>query len=99
MKIIQEINLPYFEFWSGAKDNAAELTYDQLEELEGILEAEYPDGMDATDLNDLMWFDFDMIKEWLGIEDEDEDEDEFEEESLRLRTEGCKGKKPRKPKK
>lgn len=76
MKVTQDISLRNFEFWSGAKTNAEELTCTQLDELEGILEEEYPDGIDETTLNDLMWFEFDTIKEWLGIEDEEPTEEE-----------------------
>lgn len=76
MKIFKEESLRYFEFWSGAKENANELSGEQLDKLETILEDVYPDGIDATDLNDMMWFEFDTIKEWLGIEDEEEDEEE-----------------------
>ena len=78
MKVIQEISLPDFEFWSGAATNAEKLTYEQLEELESYFEDEYPDGITATELNDFMWFGFDTVKAYLGITDED-DEDEFEE--------------------
>ena len=74
MKIFREESLRDFDFWSGGASNAEELDYDQLDELESMLEDMYPDGMSATELNDLMWFDFDTIKEWLGIEDDDEDE-------------------------
>ena len=78
MKIFKEESLRYFDFWSGAKENAKELSGEQLDNLETILEDAYPDGIDATDLNDMMWFEFDTIKEWLGIEDEeDEDEEEY----------------------
>ena len=77
MKIFKEESLRYFDFWGGACENADELSMDELDNLESILEDAYPDGIDATTLNDMMWFDFDTIKEWLGIEDdEDEDEDE-----------------------
>ena len=76
MKIFKEESLRYFEFWSGAKENANELSGEQLDKLETILEDVYPDGIDATTLNDLMWFEFDTIKEWLGIEDDDENEDD-----------------------
>lgn len=75
MKIYAEKNLRDFEFWSGAKQNANELTDTQLDEVETILEDLYPEGMEETQINDLFWFDFDTIKEWLGITDE-EDEDE-----------------------
>nr|DAJ58653.1 MAG TPA: hypothetical protein [Caudoviricetes sp.] len=74
MKIFKEESLRYFEFWSGAKENAKELSGEQLDNLETILEDAYPDGIDATTLNDLMWFEFDTIKEWLGIEDDEEEE-------------------------
>ena len=74
MKIYSEKSLRNFEFWSGAKENANELTGAQLDEVETILEDLYPEGMDETQINDLFWFDFDTVKEWLGITDE-EDED------------------------
>ena len=72
MKLIfDDFYLPDFNFWGGAKENASELTRDQLETLQFILSDIYPDGVDATTLNDLMWFEFDTIKEWLGIEDDE----------------------------
>ena len=74
MKIYSEKSLRNFEFWSGAKENADELTSAQLDKVETILEDLYPEGMDETQINDLFWFDFDTIKEWLGITDEEEAE-------------------------
>ena len=76
MKVYKEINLRNFKFWSGAKDNAETLTYQQLDMVESILEDAYPDGMDETQINDFFWFDFDTIREWLGIEEEEEDGEE-----------------------
>ena len=73
MKITSEKSLSSFEFWSGAKNNASELTYSQFEEVENILEDLYPDGINETQLNDLFWFDFDTVKEWLNIEEEEEE--------------------------
>ena len=73
MKIYSEKSLRNFEFWSGAKENANELTIAQLDEVETILEDLYPNGMDETQINDLFWFDFDTIKEWLGITEEEEE--------------------------
>lgn len=69
MKVYSEINLRDFEFWSGAKSNAETLTDEQLDMVESILEDSFPDGMDETQINDIFWFDFDTIREWLGIED------------------------------
>lgn len=69
MKVYKEMNLRDFEFWSGAKSNAETLTDEQLDIVESILEDAFPDGMDVTQINDIFWFDFDTIREWLGIED------------------------------
>lgn len=76
MKITTEQSISNFIFWSGAKSNAAELTFSQLNEVENILEDLYPGGLSETELNDLFWFDFETVKEWLNITDEEEDEDE-----------------------
>ena len=75
MKVYSEVSLSNFNFWSGAKDNAAELTDAQLDTVECILEDIYPDGMNETAINDLFWFDFESVKEWLGIEEEEETEE------------------------
>lgn len=40
-----------------------------------------PDGIDETELNDLLWFDAETVYEWLGVGDEDENENEEEEEA------------------
>ena len=69
MKVYKEMNLRDFEFWSGAKSNAETLTDEQLDMVESILEDAFPDGMDETQINDIFWFDFDTIRERLGIED------------------------------
>ena len=72
MKLHREENISDFEFWSGAKDTAKYLTYGEMEQIEEMLEEQYPDGMSETELNDLFWFEDDMIAEWLGYENFDE---------------------------
>lgn len=73
MKIYKEISsYSDFEFWSGARDTAEELTADEIEEVFTILEDVYPEGMTETELNDFFWFERDTIAEWLGYEDFDE---------------------------
>ena len=74
MKVYSEINLRDFEFWSGAKLNAETLTSKQLDIVGSILEDAYPDGISETQINDFFWFDFDTIREWLGIKGEEEEE-------------------------
>ena len=73
MKIYPEKALRDFEFWAGAKDNASELTDEQLDAVESILKDIYPEGMEETAINDLFWFEFDLIKEWLGMETEEDE--------------------------
>lgn len=75
MKIYSEKSMRDFEFWSGAIHNAEKLTLDELDEVGAIIEDIYPDGIDETALNDIMWFDFATVCEWLGYEyDVDSDE-------------------------
>ena len=80
MKIYTEKSLADFEWWSGAKDTA-ETIEEKLgekgwEQLDSILEEQYPDGIDETELNDLLWFEPEIIYEWLGIAEEEEEEEE-----------------------
>ncbi len=72
MLIHSETNLRNFQFWSGGADNANCLSYEQLDLLESVLEDIYPQGIDEVELNDLMWFDSDIIAEWLGFNDFEE---------------------------
>lgn len=68
MKIIHEIDsLTDFEPWSGAVSTYETLTYEQLQQLDGILEDLYPDGATDTQINDLLWFDEDYVAELLGF--------------------------------
>lgn len=66
MKIYKETILSDFEFWSGAKDFAAQLTNSEIQQVEAILDDLYPDGIDETALNDLFWFDQEAVAEWIG---------------------------------
>lgn len=67
MKVYSEIPLSRFEFWSGAKEFAAQLTEEQFSRIESILEDYYPNGLSDTAINDMFWFDQDMIKEWVDM--------------------------------
>ena len=80
MKIYTEQSLADFKFWSGAETTAQRIWEERgtegWNELEAILEDAYPDGMDETELNDLLWFEPETIFEWLGIGDEEDEEEE-----------------------
>lgn len=43
MKYYTEKSLNNFEFWSGAKDTVKELTWDEIEQIESMLEDCYCD--------------------------------------------------------
>lgn len=80
MRIYTEISLENFEAWSGAKDTLNRIIEEgKCDELEAILEESYPDGMDETQLNDILWFEEDWLYECLGIRTEDKVYEELEE--------------------
>ena len=75
MKVYEEISLRDFEFWSGAKYTAEKIEEaDKWDELENLISEWYPDGVDDTTLNDILWFEEDLIFEFLGIEENGEDD-------------------------
>lgn len=92
MKIYKEVyDANDFEFWGGAKDTVKEMTDGQVQEVFGMLEDVYPDGMSEPELNDFFWFEEDTIAEWLGFDsfeklctynrgEEDEEEDDNDED-------------------
>lgn len=80
MKISYDLDLNMFEAWSGAVDTLDRIRDEgKVEALETILEDLYPDGMDETELNDLLWFEPDTVFGWLGIKTDEELEAEEEE--------------------
>jgi hypothetical protein len=56
-----------FKAWSGGKDTLDVLTYEQANQLENELSDIYPDGLEETALNDILWFERDWIAELLGF--------------------------------
>ena len=72
MKVYYELDLINFQSWGGAKDTLATLTYEQIKQLESIMEECWGDEADETSVNDFLWFDTDVIAEWLGFEDWEE---------------------------
>ena len=72
MKIFEEKRPRDVEYWSGGKDRACELTDDDWDIIEPILEDAFQGECSETQLNDLFCFDFDMVAEWLGYMDEED---------------------------
>ena len=75
MKITKEVALCDFKPWGGACCRFDQLTKEELEELEEMVNVLYPDGIAKTALNDLFWFDFYAVCAWLCL-DYDEETDE-----------------------
>ena len=74
MTMTIEKKLRDFHFWSGAATNAAKLTPKELDQLDEMLdELCEPSGdhMSTTEVNDMMWFQFEDICDWLGLDYEE----------------------------
>lgn len=64
-------NLTNFKFWSGGKDRADLLTYDELDELDGRIHELLGNEPTDTEINDLFWFDFDSVCGLIGLTEEE----------------------------
>lgn len=85
MKISYELDLSTFGAWSGAVDTLDRIRREgKCEALESILEDCYPEGMTETELNDLLWFEPDLVFEWLGMRTESEIRSEIDEAKGRI---------------
>lgn len=70
-----------FTFWGGAIYTVETLSSEEMDTVWHILENDlYPDGAEATTINDFFWFDLDTIAEWLGYDSWEELEAEKEQE-------------------
>lgn len=66
--------LDTFEAWSGARAFWEELQERGLvQDFENLLEECYPDGVRDSQVNDLLWFEEDWIRECLGISEDEEE--------------------------
>jgi hypothetical protein len=68
------LTLRDFKAWSGAKDTQETILNESKgEEFDSLIEELYPDGIEETHLNDLLWFDEEWLYEMLGIAEEEEE--------------------------
>jgi len=75
MSVVTEISAYELRgaLWSGALDTLETIIENgKLQELMGLLEELYPEPVDITAINDLLWFDDDFIFEQLSIEPDDD---------------------------
>lgn len=74
MKVFSEITLLSFETWSGATETKNRIIAEgKGEEFDQLIEELYPDGIDETLLNDILWFEPEWVFESLGMATETED--------------------------
>lgn len=68
MRIYSEITLRQFNAWSGAKQTQISIIEAGLSDaFDSLIEELYPDGIDETQLNDILWFDSEWVYESLGM--------------------------------
>lgn len=68
MKVIKSYNIVDFEPWSGAVDTWNTIKeQNKIEALEFLLTDLYPNGIDETKLNDLLWFEDEWLNEMLDL--------------------------------
>jgi len=75
LSVIKEINSFELkdELWSGALDTLNTIIQkDKLQDLMDLLEDMYPEPVDITTINDLLWFDDEFLFEQLDLELTDE---------------------------
>ena len=88
MKYYVETSLENFEAWSGGRDTLEVLIEKGLcDTVEMFLEEVLGEDISDTAINDVLWFERDMIAEWCGFSSwealengEEEDEEKEEEE-------------------
>lgn len=67
MRIVKDICLSDFEFWSGAKDHAALFSASELDHLEKILPDLFCEDITETEINDLFWFEPQYCADLIGV--------------------------------
>jgi hypothetical protein len=68
MKVYKEINLTEFETWQGATATKEIIIKENKEnQFNQLIEELYPDGIDETELNDILWFEEEYLFEALNI--------------------------------
>jgi hypothetical protein len=73
--IIEDMTLSNFQAWSGAfNTRAIILANDKQQEFEEWIDEMYPDGLTDTQLNDILWFEPEIIGDSLDIKELKEEE-------------------------
>lgn len=77
IKIVDNISISDFEPWSGAVSMRDEIiNADKADDFDFLMEDIYPEGITYTQLNDILWFEQEWLRESLGMTEENEDGEE-----------------------
>lgn len=66
MKIYKDTDLTKFKFWAGVKEH--EFTKSELLQIQATLEEIYENEISETQINDLFWFEGEVLCGWIGID-------------------------------
>lgn len=83
MKVFEEMNFKdiLLTSWGGAGATAEVIEEKgKGDEFVSLIEEVYPEGIDRTALNDILWFDYEWVFESLGIKEEEEEEESEDDE-------------------
>ena len=66
--------LANFDFWAGAVTVAEVITYSEFQLIEECIEDIFGDGVTETQINDIFWFETELICYIIGITEDELDE-------------------------
>jgi hypothetical protein len=74
MKTYTETSIRNFDAWSGAKETQELiLEHGKEKDFDFLIEELYPEGIDETDLNDILWHDSEWVLDSLNIRLDEEE--------------------------
>jgi hypothetical protein len=93
MKIYKEIyDLDDFEFWGPAEDTMRDLSDEDKKVVFEAIEETYPDGLTETELNDILAYDDDWIRDIVGYDYSNyESKEDMEEKQIEYIVDVLKG--------
>ena len=90
MKVYKDMSITDFDAWCGAvstKDKIVEAGKEKA--FDELIEDVFPDGIDETKLNDILWFESEWVYEAVGLDedgdvpnDDSDDEDSEGDDAL-----------------
>ena len=66
--------LANFDFWAGAVTVAEVITYSEFQLIEECIEDVFGDSVTETQINDIFWFETELICSIIGITEDELDE-------------------------